>query len=380
MLLVLDEDQQLLAKTARELVVTTTPLSRVRRLRDSGDERGFSPEIWRQMAELGWTAIPFSEKQGGAGLGLTELALVTEAMGRRLAPEPLLSSVSLAGSLIASGDNAALAEQWLPSIISGEKLVTLAYQERGSRHNPFRVATRAERTGSGFALSGDKAHVLDGFGADAYVVTARTAGADGDRQGITLFFVPATTPGVSSVRQHRVDSRNAALVRMDSVELDQAAVLGAVDRGADLLEDALDRGTVALCGEMLGGMSEAFERTLTYLKERVQFGVVIGSFQALKHRAARMFIEIELSRSATMAAARAMDAGDPRARALVSVAKARCNDAYLLIANEAIQMHGGIGMTDEHDIGFFLKRARVAEMTFGDSAYHRDRFARLSGF
>jgi acyl-CoA dehydrogenase len=377
--LVLTEDQKMLAKTARELIAATTPLSRVRKLRDDG-ERTFSPEVWQKVVELGWTAIPFSEADGGAGLGLTELVLVTEAFGRRLAPEPLLSSVALGGHALALGGSSEQRAEWLAKVIDGTDLVSVGYHEAKSRHELGWVATTAERTSAGYRLTGEKIQVLDGHVAGAFVVSARTAGGERDRDGVTLFLVPRSATGVSVTRQHRVDSRGAALVRFAGVELGENAIVGKPGEGAELLEAIVDRATVALCGEMLGGMSEAFERTLAYLKERVQFGVVIGTFQALKHRAARCFVEIELARSATMAAARFVDAGDYRARAVVSVAKARCSDAYLLIANEAIQLHGGIGMTDEHDIGFFLKRARVAEMTFGDAAWHRDRFARLSQF
>jgi alkylation response protein AidB-like acyl-CoA dehydrogenase len=211
-------------------------------------------------------------------------------------------------------------------------------------------------------------------------VVARTSGDAGDAQGLTLLLVPGATPGMKIARQHLVDGRNAAIVECEAMDLPESAVLGAVDRGAELLDEVIDRANVALCGEMLGGMAEALDRTLAYLKERVQFGVVIGTFQALKHRLARMFIEVELARSSVMAAARAFDERTERRRALLSTAKARCSDAYVHIANEAIQLHGGIGMTDEHDIGFFIKRAKVAEMTFGDAAYHRDRFATLMGF
>jgi len=212
------------------------------------------------------------------------------------------------------------------------------------------------------------------------VVAARTDGGDGEREGIALFLVPASARGVASERQYRVDSLNASQVTFDDVEVGEADLLGGAGAGYGLLGRVVDEATVALTGEMLGGMAEALERTLAYLRERRQFGVAIGSFQALKHRAARLYIELELSRSAVMAAARALDAGIAEAAQLVSLAKARLSDTYCLIANEAVQLHGGIGMTDEHDIGFFLKRARACEMTFGDAAYHRDRFAALGGY
>jgi alkylation response protein AidB-like acyl-CoA dehydrogenase len=380
MALVLTEDQTLLSRTAGQFMAEHSPLTRLRKLRDSGDERGYSLTVLRKMAELGWTAIPFTEADGGLGMGMAEFVLVTEAAGRALAPEPLIPSVLLAGHVLAKAGSADQKQAWLAPAIAGEKVLALAYAERGSRYDLARVETRAERTPSGYKLSGEKQQVWGGQLADAYVVSARVSGSPGEREGIALFLVPAGTKGVSSVRQVRVDSLNTAIVRFANVELKDTAMLGTAAQGYALLGEAVDRATVALCGEMLGGMSEAFDRTLSYLKERKQFGAPIGSFQGLKHRAARLYIEIELSRSALMAAARALDEGNPEAQALVSLAKARLSDAYALTANEAVQMHGGIGMTDEHDIGLFMKRARACEMTFGDAAFHRDRFATLSGF
>ena len=380
MQLVLTEDQELLAKTAADFVAEHSPVARVRQLRDVGDPDGFSRALWKQMAELGWVGIPFPEAVGGAGMGLAELAVVLEALGRTLAPEPFLSCTLLAGQALLHAGSEAQKSRWLPPLVAGEQLLALAFQERRSRYDLRRVATQAERAGDGWRLSGEKIQVLDGASADALIVSARTAGAPADAAGITLFLVPHGAPGLAIVRQHRVDSRATALLTLDRVTVAAGDVVGTLDRGGDLLESVVDRATVGLCAEMLGSMSAAFERTLTYLKQRVQFGVPIGSFQALKHRAAQCFIEIELARSTVMAAARAIDAGDAEAAKLVSLAKARCSDAGVLIGNEAVQMHGGIGMTDEHDIGFYLKRARVAEMTFGDAAFHRDRWARLSGY
>jgi acyl-CoA dehydrogenase len=380
MQLVLTEDQSMLASTASAFITEQSPVSRMRKLRDSQDPRGYSLDVLAKMAELGWTAIAFNEADGGLGMGLAEAVLVTEAMGRALAPEPLLGSVLLAGHALSQAGSVAQKTAWLGPLIAGDKVLALAYAEPGSRFDLTRVTTRAERTPQGYRLSGDKTHVLAGFMADAYVVVARTAGVAGDREGLSLFLVAAGAKGLTSTRQVRVDSQNSALLALRGVEVTERDVLGTVGEAWPVLASAIDRATVALCGEMLGGMSEAFERTLAYLKERKQFGVAIGTFQALKHRAARIFIEIELSRSAVMAAARALDANDGDGPMLVSLAKARLSDAYCLIANEAVQMHGGIGMTDEHEIGFFLKRARACEMTFGDAAFHRDRFASLGGF
>jgi alkylation response protein AidB-like acyl-CoA dehydrogenase len=380
MQLVLTEDQELLAQTARDFVAEHSPVKRVRDLRDSGDEVGFSRDLWRQMAELGWVGIPFPEVFGGAEMGLAELAVVLEPLGRNLAPEPFLSNVLLAGQAILLGGSEKQQAEWLPRMIAGDALLALAYAEAKSRYDVHRVETRADATGDGWRLTGEKVQVLDGGVADAWVVSARLSGEVGDSEGLALFLVPSGAPGVTVTPQGRVDSRAAAIVRFDGVAVGADALVGEAGRGGALLERVVDMATVGLCAEMLGSMTEAFERTLQYLKDRKQFGVPIGSMQALKHRTAEMFIEVELARSCTMAAARAIDAAEQDAGALVSLAKARCSDAGMRVAYEAVQMHGGIGMTDEHEIGFYLKRARAAELTFGDSAWHRDRWARSRGY
>jgi alkylation response protein AidB-like acyl-CoA dehydrogenase len=356
--LVLTEEQSQLARTAGELVGRS--LAPLRTLRDTRDARGYSAERYARMVALGWTAIPFAEADGGLGMGFAELVVVTEAMGRGLAPEPIIPVIALAGRALALGGRH---PGVVADVIAGKQIVALACSARG-RFDPGRAPFRATPEGGGFRLVGEATQVWGGALADAYVVAADTG---------ALFLVRADA--ARTTRQHRIDSHNACLVALDTV-VGADAIVG--DRA--VLEAALDGATVALCGEMLGGMAEALERTIGYLRERHQFGVAIGSFQALKHRAARLYIELELSRSAVMAAARALDAGDPDAAQLVSLAKARLSDAYCLVTNEAVQLHGGIGMTDEHDIGLFLKRARACEQTFGDAAYHRDRFARLAGF
>ncbi|MDD9944952.1 MAG: acyl-CoA dehydrogenase family protein [Myxococcales bacterium] len=370
----LTEDQAMLAQTATAFVAEHSPLTRIRALRDAGDELCYSPALFGQMAELGWTAIPFAEADGGLAMGLSEAIIVTEALGRGLCPEPVLSSIMGGAQALALAGTPAQKNTWLAPAIAGEKTIALAYQERGGRFSTAAEGTRAERSGSGYKLAGEKTIVLGGAGADVYVVSAQLA------DGLGLFLVPAGASGLTVTPQKLVDGRNAAVLALSDVQVGEDALVGTPGGGLELLDDVLDRATVALCGEMLGGMQVAFDMTLAYLKERKQFDVHIGSFQGLQHRAAKMYIEVELARSATMAAARAIDEQNPQAKALVSNAKARCSDAYILIANEAVQMHGGIGMTDEHDIGFFIKRARAAEMTYGDAAYHRDRFARLSGY
>jgi alkylation response protein AidB-like acyl-CoA dehydrogenase len=375
--LVLTEDQELLAKTAADFVRQHSPVSRMRALRDANDPIGFSRNVWKQMAELGWTGILIPDTYGGAGMGLADLAVVLEALGRTLAPEPFLSTVLLAGELLNRAGNETQKQAWLSGIVSGEKILTVAYQEARSRYDLNRVTTKAERQGQHWLLSGEKIQVLDGPSADACIVSARTSGNANDLTGITLFLVAKDVPGLKLTPQHRVDNRPTALLTLDGVKVNQDSIVGSLDTGYEILSQVVDRATIGLCAEMLGGMSQIFDDTVAYLKTRQQFGVLIGTFQGLQHRAARLFMEIELARSSVMAAARAADSHDPEWQSLVSLAKARCSDAYILAANEGVQMHGGIGMTDEHDAGFYLKRARATEMTFGDAAWHRERWAQL---
>jgi alkylation response protein AidB-like acyl-CoA dehydrogenase len=378
--LVLTEDQELISKTAADFAADRSPVSRFRELRDGNDEVGFSRALWKEMAELGWLGIPFPENVGGAGMGLAELVVVLEPLGRKLAPEPFLSSLILGGRTLLHGGSDAHKKEWLAPMIEGDKLLALAYMERGSRFELNTVSTEATKSGEGWQVSGSKVQVLDGHVADAIIVAARTKGAEADEDGISLFLVPSDAPGVTIERQARVDDRGAAIVHLKRVELGADALVGDLDCGFDLLERVVNEATVGLGAEMLGGMSEAFDLTLQYLKEREQFGVVIGTFQGLKHRAARVFMELELSRSTVMAAARAVDDGAPNAAQLVSLMKARCSDAYVLATNEGVQIYGGVGMTDEYDIGLYMKRARAAELTFGDGAFHRRRWAEASGY
>jgi alkylation response protein AidB-like acyl-CoA dehydrogenase len=377
--LVLTEEQELLQETAREFVQERAPVAALRELRDTNDPTGFSRDLWKEMAELGWAGVPFPEELGGAGLGYAELGVILEQAGRNLVASPIVSTVLLGANAVFLGGNEAVKKDVIPSVCEGDRILTLACQE-GGRYDPYRVATRAEPIKGGYRLTGEKSFVLDGHVADALVVVARTSGENRDRDGLTVFLVDSGTDGVSITRTLMVDDRNAARVSLDGVEVDGSRVLGDADRGAELLDSVLDRATVGLSAEMLGGIQEAFDRTIQYLKDREQFGVKIGSFQALKHRAAVMFAEIELARSLVMDGLRAVDANRPDLSLVASATKARCSDTFVHVANEGIQMFAGIGMTDEEEIGFFLKRARVAEMTFGDSAFHRNRYATLRGF
>jgi acyl-CoA dehydrogenase len=372
--LVLTEEQQLLQSTAADFARQSLPVSRLRTLRDGND--GFSRELWREMGNLGWPGILLPEEYGGLGLGYADAVVVLEELGKVLAPEPFLSTVLLAGNALLLGGTPAQKQELLPRVASGEAVLALAHHEPRARHRVHHVATRAAAQGDGsFVLTGVKDLVLDGAAAERLVVSARTSGKPDDRDGIALFVVDPHAPGVTVTRQQLVDHRAAAIVKLDGAKIPAEAQLGTLGKGADVLDATFDRALVGLCAEMLGGMVRAAEMTFAYLKERKQFGVVIGTFQALKHRAARMFIEIELGRSVVMAAARALDAGSADASSLAAVAKARLSEGYVLVASEAVQMHGGIGMTDEHDVGFYLKRARAAEILLGDAPYHRDRFA-----
>jgi acyl-CoA dehydrogenase len=302
--------------------------------------------------------------------------LIQEAIGRNLALSPFLSTSILSATLLAKGGSDEQKKALLPRMAAAEIIVALAADEK-PRHAPTHVTTRAEASGNGFRLSGTKPFVLDGQVADRLIVAARTSGADDEPQGITLFLVDRKAAGVTVEARSMVDSRNAARVTLQGVELDGADVIGTVGEGLGLLEAALDAGRACLAAEMLGVADRSFAMTTDYLKTREQFGKPIGSFQALQHRAAHLFCEIELARSVTLKALRALDEADERARVFASLAKAKVGEVAKLATNEAVQMHGGIGMTDDADIGFYMKRARAAAETFGDAAFHGDRIARI---
>jgi alkylation response protein AidB-like acyl-CoA dehydrogenase len=372
------EEQDSIRRTARGFVREHAPVAHLRALRDQRDPRAYSQDLWRRLAQLGLAGIHVPERWGGGGLGLAETGIVAEELGRTLVPTPVVST-ALATCAMAAGARDALRERTLPAICAGDDVVAFALDE-GGRFAPYAVATRADRDGGAFVLRGRKSFVSDGHLAGGYVVAARTSGGPADRDGLTLFHVKGDAPGVGAERLDLVDSRNAARVQLDGVRVDDDAVIGEVGDGARVLDRALDCGAAVLAAEMLGGTQAVFDRTIDYLKTRKQFGVPIGSFQALKHRAAWMFCEIELTRSLVLDALDALDAGRPDAPEVVSAAKARASDTYLLVTNEAVQMHGGVGVTDELDIGLYMKRARVAEQTLGAAAYHRSRFARLRGF
>jgi alkylation response protein AidB-like acyl-CoA dehydrogenase len=371
MALILSEEARMVRETAFDFFRERSPITALRKLRDDNDPFGFSRDLWRQMAELGWTGFLVPEEDGGSAFGMTGLAQVMEASGRTLTASPLLSTALLGASLLCLAGTEDQKAQYLPPLLAGEQILALALEE-GARHAPTKIATTAEKDGSGYRLNGQKTFVLDGHIADTLIVAARTTG------GVTLFLFPGEA--AARTRLIMVDSRNAARIRFDNVAIGPDAILGRLDGGADLLETALDRARAGLAAEMLGSANEAFDRTVQYLKDRKQFGVAIGSFQALKHRAAQMFCEVEITRSAVLAAASALDSNANDATALVALAKAKANETLYLCGNEGVQMHGGIGMTDEHEIGFFMKRSRVAQVSFGDTAFCRDRYASFMSY
>jgi alkylation response protein AidB-like acyl-CoA dehydrogenase len=379
MALVLNEEQSMLRDSARGLIRDKAPVSHLRQLRDSRDATGFSRDLWRAFAEMGFAGLLVPESFGGSGLGCVEAGVVMEEIGRTLMPSPFLSTAVLAASALSRGGSAAQQSAHLPKITDGSLLAAFAIDE-GAKHRPLRTSMQAVRSGNGFRLNGAKAFVVDGHTADLLIVAARTAGAAGERDGLTLFLVDAKANGIAIERTAMVDAHNAARIVFGNVEVDADGVLGEVDQGDRLLQGVLNIGRGAVASEMVGLSEEVFGRTVGYLKERKQFGKSIGEFQALQHRAAQLYIDIEITRAAVLKALQTLDGDFEGAAAAVAVAKARAGSTATLAVQEGVQMHGGMGMTDQFDIGFFMKRARVCQELFGDSNFHADQLARMKSY
>ncbi len=377
--LILNEEQVLVRDSARAFLADHGPVSHLRKLRDSRDAEGFSRALWKKFAEMGFCGVLVPEDLGGSGLGYVEAGVVMEEIGRNLTPSPFLSTSIVGATALLRDGNKARSRELLPKIAAGDLLLALAVDER-AKHAPSATALRAERSGNGFALTGDKCFVVDGHVADLLIVAARSAGAPGETDGLTLFLVDAKAKGIETERSVMVDAHNAARIKFDRVQVDADAVIGEVDRGWRLLEGVLNAGRAAVAAELTGVGEGAFGRTLTYLKDRKQFGQPLGSFQALQHRAAHLFTELEITQAAVLKALQVLDSDFERAATIVSVAKARAGASATLAVQEAVQMHGGIGMTDEFDIGFFMKRARVGQELFGDAGFHADRVARSQNY
>ena len=379
MALVINEEQQMLKESAQGFLAEHAPLSEVRKQRDMGSATGYADNLWSQMVEMGWAAILVPEAYGGLEFGHVGMGQIVEQTGRTLTASPLFATAVLGVTVINAAGSEEQKAQLLGAIASGEITTALAVDET-AHHSPVQIAMSASKQTGGYKLAGSKCFVADGGAADKLIVAARTGGQAGDTQGISLFVVDRTTAGVEVERTAVTDGRNYANIRFNDVEVSESALLGEEGKAFKALSTTLDVGNIYLAAELLGIAGETFDRTLQYLKERKQFGVLIGSFQALQHRAADWWSQIELCKSVVLKALQAADEGDMRAPALASIAKAKLSEVAELSTNEAIQMHGGIGMTDEYDIGFFIKRARPAQTLFGDNSYHTDRFAQISGY
>jgi alkylation response protein AidB-like acyl-CoA dehydrogenase len=373
----LNDDQKMLQETAASFLAEEGSIAKqLRHWRDINCKDGFGHGLWKQFAELGLTAICIPESHGGMGLGATEAALVLEEIGRNLTPSPFLTTAIACARAIAG---TAHADRWYSGILSGDAVLALAVDE-ASRHRPEGTALEAKREGNGFVLTGSKQFVVQGGSADMIVTAAGTGGSPGERDGITLFAVPKDAAGLGVDRQSLVDSSKAARLTFENVRLDADAVIGEVDGGWAPLSRALSAGNAGAAAELVGVASGASAMTLDYLRQRRQFGKLIGEFQALQHRAAHLYSEIEIARAAAFKAAALLDSAEEGADLFVSVAKAKAADVANLAVREGVQMHGGIGMTDEHDIGLFMKREAVLGQLFGDVYYHRERVAALSGY
>lgn len=371
MALIINEEQQMLKTSARDFLKAKAPIAELRRLRDDNDPFGYEPNVWTEMAEMGWAGLTISETYGGLGFGYTGLGQILEEMGRTLTASPMISTVLLCATAIEKSNNLLQKEACLGPIAEGKLVMAFAHEE-GNFHQAAAQNVRAISDGDDYLISGTKHFVLDGHIADKLVVSAFSEGA----QKTMLFVVDAKTNGININKVEMMDSRNAATVSFDKVKVSATDLLESSDAHS-LLDYTLDVARIGLSAEMLGGITEAFERTLAYLKERQQFGVPIGSFQALQHRMAIMFGEIELCKSVVIKALQAIDETSPELAYHASLAKAKLGQTYKLVSNEGVQMFGGIGMTDDEEIGFFLKRARVAQQSFGDTNFHLDRLANM---
>jgi alkylation response protein AidB-like acyl-CoA dehydrogenase len=369
---ILDEQRRMLRDSAQNFLAERAPVSRLRALRDARDAQGHSPALWRAFGEQGYSATLVPEAHGGLGLGVCEAGLIAEQLGHTLAASPFFSAAVLAAWLLKTAGSTSQ-QHWLPRIAAADAIVTLAVDEQ-PRHKPSMLATSAARDSAGWRLDGNKLFVIDGHVADAWIVAAR---ADG---GTALLLVPKGTAGVSVERTVMVDAHNAARLHFDGAHVGADALIGSLEHGAALLDGVLDVGRAVAASELLGLADEVFERTVEYLKQRKQFDRSIGEFQALQHRAAELFCDLELTRAIVRQAQAAIDDMAADAPLRVAQAKARVCLTANRAVQEGVQMHGGIGMTDELEIGLFMKRARVLQELFGDAAFHTDRAALLSGF
>jgi acyl-CoA dehydrogenase len=379
MKLILNEEQQFLKDTAKNFAEERTPVNHFRSLRDNKDDLLWDKDTWKEMVNLGWSGILIPEEYGGSNFGLAGISVILQECGKTLTPSPLFATGVLGAYAISQYGTEEQKKKYLPQIANGEITTAIAIDE-SSHHNPLNINTSAISKDNSYILNGKKVFVVDGASADLLIVVARTSGKTGDSTGLTLFLVENNQPNINVVKLDMADSRNYANITFSDITVQKENILGDIEAGGEAIENILDIGRIAISAEMLGNTEAAFESTINYLKERKQFGVLIGTFQALQHRAAEMFCEIELTKSSIMAAMQGADNNSNELQRLASLAKTMAGETLHLVSNEAIQMHGGIGVTDEYDLGFYLKRSRVVEQIFGCSKFHTERYANISGF
>ena len=379
MKLILNEEQQFLKDTAKNFAEERTPINHFRSLRDNKDNLLWDKNTWKEMVNLGWSGILIPAEYGGSNFGLAGISVILQECGKTLTPSPLFATGVLVAYAISQYGTEEHKKKYLPQIVNGEITTAIAIDE-SSHHNPLNINMPAVLKDNSYILNGKKVFVVDGASADLLIVVARTSGKTGDSTGLTLFLVENNQPSINVVKLDMADSRNYANITFSDITVQKENILGDVEAGGEAIENILDIGRIAISAEMLGNTEAAFESTISYLKERKQFGVLIGTFQALQHRAAEMFCEIELTKSSIMAAMQGADNNSNELQRLASLAKTMAGETLHLVSNEAIQMHGGIGVTDEYDLGFYLKRSRVVEQIFGCSKFHTERYANISGF
>ena len=376
MTLTLSEEQAFLKDTAKKFAQEKTPTTHFREIRDNENPECFDRTIWQEMAAQGWSGILVPEEYGGSNFGLAGIGVVLEELGRTLTPSPLFATSVVCATILNKSGNDSQKKEFLSKIASGE--VTMAFAlEEGPRHKPFSINLDAKKDGKNFILNGKKNFVIDGGFADYIIVVAKTSEKEDQ---LSLFIIARDVKGMNIIPTTMVDHKNAANIEFKNVSISEKDLLGTQNSAKEIIEETLDISRAALSAEMLGGALEAFDITLNYLKEREQFGEKIGSFQALQHRAALMFTELELCKSCVIEALTAFDEGSNDLQRIASLAKSKIGETFFNVSNEGVQMHGGVGVTDEYDIGLYMKRARVAEQTFGNSEYHRNRYAELTGY
>ena len=378
MSLILNEEQIFLKDSAKKFALEKTPTTHFREVRDSELENCYDEKIWQEMVSLGWSGILVPEEYGGSNFGVAGISSILEELGRTLTPSPLFSTAVVGVSLIKHA-NDDVKKEILPKVVSEGLRICFALEE-SNHHDPLKTSCKAEKNGRTYKISGEKTFVIDGGFSDKIVIACRTSGEEGSKEGLSLFILDSGSEGLTVMSTKMVDSRNAANMKFDNVTVSEEMLIGKEGNAYEIIDSVLDISRAAISAEMLGSALQAYEITLDYLKEREQFGSKIGSFQALQHRAAVMFSELELCKSCVIESITSFDEGGNDSERLASLSKAKIGEVFHLVSNESVQMHGGIGVTDEYDIGLYLKRARVAEQIFGNSDFHKNRYAELTGY